>query len=192
MGIEIVLTKYLTDILYINLYFILVLKGVFETIIFAIINICVKGEEIFYFVDKFMVFEYDNMYEDFGIAQKIFYILTFPFFQYLKIFIIKEYNETHFLSVTMISDVFFYPLYYIEKFAVQKFPITTPSSFYLNLIFGILNAILLLIFNEIIELKFCGIEKDLNKNIEKRENMEMNKIILEEDDTDFDFINSSE
>ena len=197
MGIEIVLTKYLTDIQYINPFLILALKGVFGTIAFIIINIFVKGEEIFYFVDKFMVFEYNNMYEVFDITPKIFYIITFIIFQYLKIFIINEYSETHFLSVTMISDVFFYPLYYIEKFAVQKFPITTSSSFYLNLIFGILNAILLLIFNEIIELNFCGIEKDLNKNIEKRENMEMemnkmNANIIDKEDDDYDFINDSE
>ena len=73
----------------------------------------------------------------------------------------------------MISDVFFFPLYFIEKFGIQKFPITTSSTFYLNIIFGIVNTILLLIFNEIIELKFCGIEKDLNKNIEKRGNEDM-------------------
>ena len=44
----------------------------------------------------------------------------------------------------------------------------------------------MLIFNEIIELKFCGIEKDLNKNIKERETIEMNstKNNFEKDDDD--------
>ena len=184
MGIELVLTKYLTYIQYINPFLILALKGVFGTMTFIIINIFINGEDFFYFIDIFMVFEYDYMYEEFNIIQKIIYIITFIIIQYLKIFIINEYSETHFLSVLMISDVFFYPLYYIEKFAIQKFHITTISTFYLNLIVGILNSILLLIFNEIIELKFCGFDKNLIKNIEKRKNLEMNKdnYINKEDD----------
>ncbi len=105
---------------------------------------------------------------------------------WFKVYIINEYSENHFLSVAMISDVFFFPLYFIEKFGIQKFPITTSSTFYLNIIFGVMNTILLLIFNEIIELKFCGIEKDLNKNIEKRENIEMDTVnfIYKNDDND--------
>ena len=90
----------------------------------------------------------------------------------------------------MLADVFFYPLYIMEKFGIQKFPITTSSSFYLNLISGILNAFLLLIFIEIIELKFCGIENGLNKNIEKRGNLEMstnNQIFKDDDDGDYDY-----
>ena len=93
--------------------------------------------------------------------------------QYLKIYIINECTETHFLAVSMLADVFFYPLYIMEKFGIQKFPIATASTFYINIIFGVMNTVLLLIFNEIIELKFCGFEKDLNKNIEKRKNLEM-------------------
>ena len=105
-------------------------------------------------------------------------------------YIINEYSESHFLAVAMIADVFFYPLYMIEKFWVQKFPITTSSTFYLNIIFGILNATVLLIFNEIIELKCCGLNKNLKKNIEKRKDMEM-KFADENTNLSEDF-NSSE
>ena len=191
MGIEIVLIKYLTDILFINSFLILAIKGFIGTIVFIFINIFLTGKELFYLFDKLMTFEYDNMYEDFNIAQKIFYIITLLIVQYLKIFIINESSESHFLAVAMISDVFFFPLYFIEKFGIQKFPITTSSTFYLNIIFGVLNATLLLIFNEIIEIKCCGIEKNLNKNIEKRENIEMisaNFMYKEYDeDDDYDF-----
>ena len=173
MGIEIVFIKYLTDILFINRLIILGLKGVFGTIIFIVINSLYNKEQFFYFFDKIMFFEYDNMYEEFDIGEKILYIITIVIFIYLKIYIINTYTETHFLAVAMLSDVIFYPLYLIEKFLVQKFKITTSSTFYLNIIIGVINTVLLLIFNEIIELKFCGFEKDLDKNIEKRKMIEM-------------------
>ena len=189
MGIEIVLIKFLTDIQFINRFLILSLKGIIGTFVFIFINIFLYGEKLFNLIDKLMTFEYDGLYEEFFIVQKIFYIITTLFVQYLKIYIINECTETHLLAVAMLADVFFYPLYIMEKFGIQKFPITTSSSFYLNLISGILNAFLLLIFTEIIELKFCGIEKGLNKNIEKRGNLEMstNNQIFKDDDDDGDY-----
>ena len=151
MGFEIVLIKYLTDIQLIDTFLILALKGIFGTIAFIIINVFFNREKIFNFIDSFMAFEYDNMYEEFSIIQKIFYIITILIIQYLKIFIIYEYSESHFLTVTMIADVFFFTLYFIEKFGVQKFVITTASTFYLNIIFGVLNVFLLIIFNKLLE-----------------------------------------
>ena len=61
MGIELVLVKYLTDILYIEKLLILGLKGVVGTIIFIIINSIYSKEEFFSFIDKLIGFEYDNM-----------------------------------------------------------------------------------------------------------------------------------
>ena len=196
MGIEIVLVKYLTDILYIERLVVLGLKGVVGTILFIVINSIYSKEEFFSFFDKLMSFEYDNMYEDFSVVEKILYIITYIILIYLKIYIINAYSETHFLSVAMISDVFFFPLYIIEKFWIQKFPVTTSSTFYLSIVFGVLNAVLLLIFNEIIELKCCGFEKDLNKNIEKRKQLEMkltNSISKDDnsESSDSDFINGN-
>ena len=107
MGIEIVLIKFLTDIQFINPFLILFLKGIIGTISFTIINIIVDGKNFFYFFDKIMSFEYDNMYEEFNIAQKIFYIITIIILQYLKIFIINEYSESHFLVVAMLADVLY-------------------------------------------------------------------------------------
>ena len=124
-----------------------------------------------------MKFEYDNMYEEFEIAYKILYIISLLILQYLKMVIIMVFTENHFLSVAMISDVFYFPLYLIEKFSIQYFPISTSITFYLNSIIGFINTILLLVFNEIIELKFFGISSNMNKNIVKRQNEE--KIILE-------------
>ena len=83
MGIEIVLIKYLTDIQFIDPLLILAMKGFFGSIIFIIINIYFNGDKLFYFIDEIMTFEYDNIYEDFIIAQKIFYIITTIIVQYI-------------------------------------------------------------------------------------------------------------
>ena len=190
MGIEIVLIKYLTYIQFIPPLLILFLKGFIGTIVFTIINIYTNAEKFFYFFDNILVFEYGELYEDFHYVQKMFYIITLLILQYLKINIINEYSESHFLSVAMIADMFFFPLYLIEKFGVQGFPITTSSTFYLNIIFGVMNTFLLLVFNEIIELECWGINKNLNKNIEKRKALEMKKTLKEmtkiENDDDYD------
>ena len=173
MGIELVLIKYLVDKQFTNIFLILGLKGLIGTVIFAIINIFVNYHEFFDFFDKLLSFENGEMFEEFSIFPKIIYILTFLILQYLKFGIIKGFSENHFLSSSMIADVFYFPFYLIEKFAIQKFPITTSSTFYLNNIFGIVNTILLLIFNEVIEVKFFGVEKDTYKNIDKRQALEI-------------------
>ncbi len=81
---------------------------------------------------------------------------------------------------------------------IEKFGISTSITFYLNTIFGIVSAVLLLIFNEVIQFKVLDIDKDTNKNIDQRQEMEMhllntdltklkdNNFYDEEDDDDND------
>ena len=173
MAVESVLIKYLIDKEFINIFLILALKGLIGTIIFGIINILVSPIKFFDFFDKLMSFENEYMYEEFPIILKILYIISFVIFQYLKIEIISAFSESHFLSVAMITDVFCFPLYIIEKMPIEKFGISTSITFYLNTIFGIINTILLLIFNEIIQFKILDIDKNTNTNIDQRQEMEM-------------------
>jgi hypothetical protein len=173
MAVESVLIKYLIDKEFINIFLILALKGLIGTIIFGIINILVSPIKFFDFFDKLMSFENEYMYEEFPIILKILYIISFVVFQYLKIEIISAFSESHFLSVAMITDVFCFPLYIIEKMPIEKFGISTSITFYLNTIFGIVNTILLLIFNEIIQFKILDIDKNTNTNIDQRQEMEM-------------------
>ena len=154
--------------------------------------------KFFDFFDEMMSFENDKMYEEFPIIFKILYIISFLILQYLKIEIIRQFSESHFLSVAMITDVFCFPLYLIEKMPIEKFGISTSITFYLNTIFGIVSAVLLLIFNEVIQFKVLDIDKDTNKNIDQRQEMEMhllntdltklkdNNFYDEEDDDDND------
>ena len=198
IAVELVLIKYLLDLLFINIFLILALKGLIGTIIFGIINMFVSPIKFFDFFDEMMSFENDKMYEEFPIIFKILYIISFLILQYLKIEIIRQFSESHFLSVAMITDVFCFPLYLIEKMPIEKFGISTSITFYLNTIFGIVSAVLLLIFNEVIQFKVLDIDKDTNKNIDQRQEMEMhllntdltklkdNNFYDEEDDDDND------
>ena len=74
----------------------------------------------------------------------------------------------------MIVDIIYFPFYLIEKFCFQQFRITTPSTFYLNASLGFINVFLMLIFNEILECKFWGLDRNLKKNINKRQDDEIN------------------
>ena len=70
----------------------------------------------------------------------------------------------------MISDLIYFPLYIIERFVIQDFEISNYLSFILNFIVGAINVFLMLIFNEILECKFFGMDYNTIKNINKRQN----------------------
>ena len=82
---------------------------------------------------------------------------------------IKEFTENHILSTMMIVDLIYFPLYIFERIVAVKFTITTPSSFIINSIAGFINFFLMLIFNEILELKFWGLNTNLSTNINARQ-----------------------
>ena len=174
MGLEMVLIKYLVDSQFISIFFILGTKGLIGSIIFIFINIFVNKVEFFNFFDKLLKFEYDEMYEEFGILPKIFYVISILILQYFKIIVINRFTENHLLSVVMITDILYFPFYIIERFWIESFDISTQSTFYLNMSIGIINALLMLIFNEILECKFWGLNKNLKKNIYERQSKEIN------------------
>jgi hypothetical protein len=163
MGLELVLIKYLVDIQFISIFFILGLKGVIGTIVFLILNHIYSLVDFFILFDKILYFEYDEMYENYDLIPKVVYLISLLLLQFLKIFIINKFTEHHLLSVIMIVDIIYFPLYLIEKFCFQQFRISTPSSFYLNASLGFINVFLMLIFNEILECKFWGLDTNLKK-----------------------------
>ena len=172
MGLESVLIKYLVDIQYINIFLILGIKGIVGTLTFGIINIKYSKIEFFNFFDNFLDFEYDDMYMEFPIYQKIIYIASLLVLQYLIIYTISLFTPNHLLSALMIADILYFPLYIIERFTIQGFNISTPSSFCLNVILGFINVVLMLIFNEILEVKMFGLNSNLEKNINKRQEID--------------------
>ena len=173
MGLEMVLIKYLVDEQFINIFLILGIKGIIGTLVFTIINLIYNKVDFFTLFDKILFFEYDEMYEVFDFTPKIIYIISLTILQYLKIFVINKFTENHLLSVVMITDLIYFPFYCIERFQIQKFGISNYSSFCLNSLLGIINTLLMLIFNEILECKFWGLDTNLKKNINNRQDLEI-------------------
>ena len=173
IGLESVLLKYLVDVHYLNIFFILGIKGILGTITFVIFNIKYNNIEFFNFFDNnILFFEYDDMYMEFPIYQKILYIISLIILQYLIINIVRLFTSNHLLSVLMITDIIYFPFYCIERFKLQKFNISNLTSFCINVVLGFINVLLMLIFNELLECKFCGLDANLVKNIIKRQKKE--------------------
>ena len=188
MGLEFVLIKYLTDHDFISIFLILGIKGIFGTIIFIIINALYTKKEFYDFFDNILEFEYDDMLDEFEAIYKIIYIITLVIFQWLKLYIINRFSEHHVQMIVMMVDLIYFPLCCIERLAIQKFGVfRLNDSFILNIVTGILNIFYMLIFNEILECNFWGLNKGLKNNINIRQGNDyrmMESIDAENDDDD--------
>ena len=189
MGVEIVIIKHLVDHQYISIFLILGIKGIIGTIVFTGINIACTGREFYDFLDSFLEFEYDDMYDEFGVGYKIIYIISLVLLQYLKIYIINKFSENHLQMVLMLTDLFYFPFYLIERFPIQHFGVFDVGSFSMNTIDGLLNIFLMLIFNEMLECNFWGLNKDLTQNINQRldiENKDNDEKLMKLAEDDYD------
>ena len=184
MGLELVLIKYLTDHEFISIFLILGIKGIFGTIIFIGINASYTKKQFFDFLDKILEFEYDDMLDEFEVIYKIIYIITLVIIQWFKLYIINRFSENHLQMILMMTDLIYFPLYCIERLAIQKFSVFRMDSFALNVVTGILNIFFMLIFNEILECNFLGLNKDLKNNINIRQGKDYYRMMdgLNDDD----------
>ena len=173
MGLEVVITKHLIDKEFISIFLILGIKGIIGTIVFTGINLALTRREFYDILDNILTFEYDDMFDEFEIIYKILYIVTFVVLEWLKIFIISKFGEYHFQMVLMMVDLIYFPFYCIERFAIQQFSVFMTELLLLNSIVCIFNTFFMLIFNEILECNFWGLNKDLKKNINKRNDLEI-------------------
>ena len=177
LGLELTLIKYVLEVLYISVFLMLGLKGILGTIVFIVIKIKVSKEEFFNFLDQKLIFQYDFKPENFHITLKIVFILTLIICQYLKCLIVEKFGEMHFLLSMMITDILFFPLYCIERFAIQRFDISTKEAFIFDTIINVIISIFMLVFNEILELNFWGINTNIRKNIIIREKIDKENLI---------------
>ena len=184
MGLELVLIKYLVDSQFISIFLILGLKGLIGTIIFIVISAKYNAKEFFNIADSILTFEYDNMFEEFEVIYKIIYVITLVILQWLIVYIINKFSENHIQMILMMTDLIYFPLYCIERFAIQNFTIFRFDSFLLNAIIGALNTFFMLIFNEILECNFLGLNKDLKRNINKRQDIDYDNKLLDENISD--------
>ena len=169
MGIEMIFIKILTDNQYLSIYLILGLKGIVGTIIFAIVYPLVSQEKLFELFDKHFKFEYEFLNEEFPLFHKILYIISLVALHLLVVYTVNQFSENHILSAVMFVDIIYFPIYCIERFAIQGFDISTPSLFWPNMTVGIVNFFLMLIFNEILECNFWGLNRNLKINIDERQ-----------------------
>ena len=171
IGLEIVIIKRLVDYEFLSIFLILGIKGLIGTIIFTGINIAYTPRQFYDFLDSILTFEYDNMLDDFEVIYKIIYVVTLVILEWLKIYVINKYSENHLQMILMMVDLIYFPFYCIERFPIQGFTIFRFDSFIYNVIIGVLNTFFMLIFNEILECKFWGLDKGLKRNINKRKDI---------------------
>ena len=183
-SLELVLIKYLVDSQFISIFLILGLKGLIGTIIFIVISAKYNAKEFFNIADSILTFEYDNMFEEFEVIYKIIYVITLVILQWLIVYIINKFSENHIQMILMMTDLIYFPFYCIERFAIQNFTIFRFDSFLLNAIIGALNTFFMLIFNEILECNFLGLNKDLKRNINKRQDIDYDNKLLDENISD--------
>ena len=172
MGVEIVIIKHLVEYQFISIFLILGIKGIIGTIVFTGINIAFRGREFYDFLDRFLTFEYDDMYDEFNAIYKIIYIVSLVILEYLKIYIVNIFSENHLQMILMMVDLLYYPLYLIERFPIEGFSVFDVTSFTMNTVVGVLNIFLMLMFNEMLECNFWGLNKDLTKHIIQRQDFE--------------------
>ena len=176
LGLELTCIKYLLEHLNINKFLILGLKGLLGTVVFSIIYIMKFNDNtdyIYEFCSDIFQYQFYFEREEFSIWFKIIYTLSLVITQYLKIIVINKFSEMRFLSAMMIADIFSFLLYCIERFAIEKFIISTLDTFIFNVFIYIINVLLMLVLNEILELNFCGLNINLRKNIITRQRKEI-------------------
>ena len=115
---------------------------------------------------------FDNIYSIFEGSGFIEYIAMFVYIisqgalQLFRNMIVNDFTICHM--------VFYFQIYAFYNTARDKD--IKGAVFFVEIILFIFEVIFLLVFLEMIELKFCGINKNLKSNIEERAKLEMKEI----------------
>ena len=198
--------KVFMDLKFISQRTILMLYGIIGAIICLITGLIVSFVPCPEFMKEYVckinyenVLYYDNIYEFFGSGKNILvrviiivlYMIVFFFIKYYTILIIKNYSPIHvifsfpvqyFLEKTFV--LIFTAIFYYDKL----FPKENQKERFVSDESGDIGAIIgFLIYLEIIELNFCGLNYNIRKNIiyrsqkEYKTSLSMNAKLMEED-----------
>lgn len=168
---ELVFEKKLMDVHFFSIYklcFIIGITTFFFNLIVSIIMTILsnhlekKSKYIFNFLDYFKEMS-KNIYNE--IIMIFMYMLLTGFHNILQFLTIKHLSPSHTL-ITQIMLSFFCSI--MNLLFTEMKTITC----FISLVFHSICIIVLLIFLEVIELKFCGIDKDTKHNINKRAEFE--------------------
>ena len=146
---HVLLINYISNIYYVNIYFIGFLIGIFELIIHII-----KFRDEEFKIDKF--------------NELLIYPILLEFFFFLFYYNISKFG----------------PIFTLIGFNISVIMTEFKTNIKINLITLIISLISSLIYLELIELNFCGLNKYLSENIIKRGEHETKE--LEEDDKEID------
>lgn len=168
---ELVFEKKLMDVHFFSIYrlcFIIGITTFFFNLIVSIIMTILsnhlekKSKYIFNFSDYFKEMS-ENIYKE--IIMILMYMFLTGFHNIFQFLTIKHLSPSHTL-ITQIMLSFFCSI--MNMLFTEMKAITC----FISLVFHFICIIVLLIFLEVIELKFCGIDKDTKHNINKRAELE--------------------
>ena len=169
-----VLIKYAFDTFFISPYKLIIL--------FGIIFIPLDSFEFFiYSLVKYHDFSYFNDFLDFSEVEKkeiiiIYMIIWFLFesaYNIMKLIIVFYFSPILFF----VTDIIYYLLYWIINISQKEYSI--PKVILKTIVFFIL-ILSALIYNEIIILNFCGLNKNTKKCLQERQNQDLSLIEIED------------
>ena len=103
----------------------------------------------------------------------LFFIFYFVFFLFIYISI-KIYNPNYIINIFITQEIY------------HSFILHNELKIYLNIVIAVIFVFLFLVFNEIIEINCCGLQKNTKRNIKKRVKKEAEKEYEINDDDDDD------
>ena len=153
ISFDVGISKYTMDTKFLSPYEMTCYIGIFEFILYSLIFVLSKKIK---YLEKFKVNFDDFELKDLGTC--IIIVIMKLFYNLLNFVTVKNTSTCHFMIITIIGELATYFIgIYDKKYESYEIFI---------IIFGFLIIIFMtLIFNEIIELNFCGLAKNTKRNI---------------------------
>jgi hypothetical protein len=157
--LEVVITKYLMDDIYCSPYEISIFEGLFEIIVNIILliistkKIMIDKDNFYGYIDKLEKLE--SIYWE--IILLIISMLSRLFFKLFGLITIQIYTSSHIILLFIIGESIFFFWDFKEYYIL-----------FLNIFLFVLLLFMFLVFTEFIELNFCGLQKDIKRNIQER------------------------
>jgi hypothetical protein len=158
--LEVVITKYLMEELFCSPYGISIFEGLFEIIVNIILLIISTKKK--FMIDKDNFYDYiDELKELVSIKWEIILLiismLSRLFFKLFGLITIQIYTSSHIILLFIIGESIFFFWDFKEYYIL-----------FLNIFLFVLLLFMFLVFTEFIELNFCGLQKDIKRNIQER------------------------
>ena len=199
--------KWYFDLRFISESKMLIIYGILGTVIFLlwsiIVNfikcnedafskkICIVSEGSEFYFDNFIIFfkniwrEERSAFENIGYIILLILRIAISAYQYFLVFlIIKVLGPEYYIFAHWLCNIIVDIIRFIYKIIVNEFG----NDFILNFVAEIISILGIIIYFEFIELNFCNLNKDINRNINKRAVGESTEMLnqIEDDKNDDD------